>query len=107
MLGRGLETIWDAICDEAVAGNLKAQMEVVRLSDVPVASSKTDAERAEELSDADYEMLEALPPGLQDLCVQRRLSPTTIWERHGRELPLSDDESSVAEALEEIYDEDD
>ena len=107
MLGRGLETIWDAICDEAVAGNLKAQMEVVRMSDVPVASSKTDAERAEELSDADYEMLEALPPGVQDLCVRHRLSPSIIWGRHSRELPLSDDESLVAEALEEFDDEDD
>lgn len=106
MLGRGLETIWDAICDEAVAGNLKAQMEVVRMSDVPVASSKSDAERAEERTEEDYDLLEALPPDLQSFCVQLHLSPTTIWGRHGRKLPLSDDESLVAEALAEIYEED-
>ena len=105
-MGRGLEDVWAALCDEAVGGNLKAQMEAFRLSDVPVASSKTDAERAEELSDADYEILEELPEELQNLCVARGLSPTTIWERHGRKLPLSDDEALVAEALGEIYDED-
>ncbi len=106
LLGRGLEDVWAALCDEAVGGNLKAQMEAFRLSDVPVASSKTEAERAEELSDADYDLLEALPEDLQALCVQNHLSPTTIRERHGRELPLSDDESSVAEALEAVADED-
>ncbi len=99
MLGRGLEGVWAALCDKALAGDQRALREVLRLSDVPVASSKDDTERTEAFTDEDFCVLEELPEDLQTLCVQHHLSPTEIWGRHSRKLPLSDDELLVAEAL--------
>ena len=102
-MGRGLEDVWAALCDEAVGGNLKATMEVLRLSDEPSESSKGETERSGELTGEDYELdhelFEVLSPDLQALCLQNELQPTAILDRFYRELPLSADELRLAQAL--------
>ena len=89
-----MEDVWAALCDKALAGDQKALLEVFRMSDLPVASPEDDTERTEAFTDEDFCVLEELPEDLQTLCVQHHLSPTEIWERHGRKLPLSDAELS-------------
>lgn len=57
----------------ALSPDQKALLEVFRLSDVPRDSTKTEAERAEELTDADLELLEELPEELQKPCASSGL----------------------------------
>jgi len=94
-----MEDIWEALCDKALQGDQKALLEVLRLSDIPRESSKGEAERAGELADQDYQMLEELPQDLQALCVQNDWSLTAILDRFCKLLPLSADELRLAQAL--------